>query len=250
MLLGEVPKKNAIFAENNSIMKKIVVLTGAGISAESGISTFRDTNGLWENYNVMDVATHDAWYKDKALVTQFYNERRAQLKRVAPNSAHIGLKEWEQWFNVVVITQNVDNLHERAGSSHIIHLHGELTKVCSENNTDLVYELPEDKYEVHIGDLAEDGAQLRPFVVFFQEPVPMMEAAIKECDDADILVIIGTSMAVYPAAGLIHYVPRNIPKFLIDPKEVKVTNNTIQVIQKTASQGVKELTQILKEKYL
>lgn len=231
-------------------MKKIVVLTGAGISAESGISTFRDTNGLWENYNVMDVATHEAWYKNKALVTQFYNERRAQLKRVSPNSAHIGLKEWEQWFQVVVITQNVDNLHERAGSSHIIHLHGELTKVCSENNTNMVYELPEDKYEVHIGDKAEDGAQLRPFVVFFNEPVPMMDTAIKECNNADIFVIIGTSMAVYPAAGLIDFVPHNTPKYLIDPKEVKVQHNTVHVIPKTASEGVKELTQILKEKYL
>lgn len=231
-------------------MKKIVVLTGAGISAESGISTFRDTNGLWENYNVMDVATHEAWYKNKAMVTRFYNERRAQLKRVEPNSAHIGLKEWEQWFQVVVITQNVDNLHERAGSSHIIHLHGELTKVCSENNTDMVYELPEDKYEVHIGDKAEDGAQLRPFVVFFNEPVPMMDTAIKECNNADIFVIIGTSMAVYPAAGLIDFVPHNTPKYLIDPKEVKVQHNTVHVIPKTASEGVKELTQILKEKYL
>ncbi len=231
-------------------MKKIVVLTGAGISAESGISTFRDTNGLWENYNVMDVATHEAWYKNKAMVTRFYNERRAQLKRVEPNSAHIGLKEWEQWFQVVVITQNVDNLHERAGSSHIIHLHGELTKVCSENNTDMVYELPEDKYEVHIGDKAEDGAQLRPFVVFFNEPVPMMDTAIKECNNADIFVIIGTSMAVYPAAGLIDFVPHSTPKYLIDPKEVKVQHNTVHVIPKTASEGVKELTQILKEKYL
>lgn len=231
-------------------MKKIVVLTGAGISAESGISTFRDTNGLWENYNVMDVATHEAWYKNKAMVTRFYNERRAQLKRVEPNSAHTGLKEWEQWFQVVVITQNVDNLHERAGSSHIIHLHGELTKVCSENNTDMVYELPEDKYEVHIGDKAEDGAQLRPFVVFFNEPVPMMDTAIKECNNADIFVIIGTSMAVYPAAGLIDFVPHNTPKYLIDPKEVKVQHNTVHVIPKTASEGVKELTQILKEKYL
>ena len=231
-------------------MKKLVVLTGAGISAESGISTFRDSNGLWEQYDVNDVATHEAWYRNKALVTRFYNERRKQLLNVEPNYGHIGLKELEQWFRVTVITQNVDNLHERAGSSHIIHLHGELTKVCSENNTDMVYDLTPDKYEVKIGDTAEDGAQLRPFIVFFNEPVPMIEVAAKECEDADIFVIIGTSMNVYPAAGLIHYTPMGIPIFLIDPKEVTIQHNNVQVIQDVASEGVKKLIKILKEKYI
>lgn len=231
-------------------MKKLVVLTGAGISAESGISTFRDSDGLWEQYNVEDVATHEAWYRNRELVNQFYNERRKQLLNVEPNYGHIGLAELEKYFDVVVITQNVDNLHERAGSKHVIHLHGELTKVCSENNLNLVYELPKDKYEVHIGDKAEDGAQLRPFIVWFGEAVPMMETAIQECATADIFLIIGTSLNVYPAAGLIHYTRPNTPTYLIDPKEVKINHSNITIIQDIASNGIKKVIEILKNQYL
>lgn len=231
-------------------MKKLVVLTGAGISAESGISTFRDSNGLWEQYRVEDVATPEGWRKNPQLVTQFYNERRKQLLTSQPNYGHIGLAELEEFFDVTIITQNVDNLHERAGSKKVIHLHGELTKVRSERNENLVYQLSPEQYEVHIGDKAEDGAQLRPHIVWFNEAVPMIEPAIEECQKADIFVIVGTSMVVYPAAGLIHYTRPGIPIFLIDPKEVNVQHNHVTVIQDVASNGMKKLVQILKENYL
>jgi NAD-dependent deacetylase len=226
-------------------MKNIVVLTGAGISAESGISTFRDSDGLWEQYRVEDVATPEAWEKDKALVTKFYNQRRMQLKNVKPNYGHIGLVELEKQFNVSIITQNVDNLHERAGSKHIVHLHGELTKVRSERYEELVYELTEDKYEVKIGDLCEKGYQLRPHIVWFGEAVPMMEKAVAITEKADILVIIGTSLNVYPAAGLIHYVRPDVPVYLIDPKDVPVSRKNVVFIKKGASEGVKELVEVL-----
>jgi NAD-dependent deacetylase len=226
-------------------MKNLVVLTGAGISAESGISTFRDSDGLWEQYRIEDVATLDAWYKDKELVTEFYNQRRMQLKTVKPNYGHIGLAELEQEFNVSIITQNVDNLHEQAGSKHIVHLHGELTKVRSERYEELVYGLSEEKYEVKMGDLCEKGYQLRPHIVWFGEAVPMMEQAVKITENADILLIIGTSLNVYPAAGLLHYVRPDVPIYLIDPKDVPVNKKNVIFIKKGASEGMREFMKML-----
>ena len=218
-------------------MKNMVILTGAGMSAESGISTFRDAGGLWDKYPVEQVATPEGYQRDPALVINFYNERRKQLF------------ELEKSFNVTVITQNVDNLHERAGSSHIIHLHGELTKVCSSRdpyNPHYIKELKPEEYEVKIGDRAGDGTQLRPFIVWFGEAVPQIETAIQYVEKADIFVIIGTSLNVYPAAGLLHYVPKGAEVYLIDPKPVDThTSRPIHVIQKGASEGVAELKQLL-----
>ena len=220
-------------------MKKIVVLTGAGISAESGISTFRDANGLWENHDIMEIASPQGWHKNPELVLNFYNQRRKQLKEVQPNAAHHFLKDLEAKYEVVIITQNVDDLHERAGSSHIIHLHGELLKVRSESNENLIYEHSED---VNLGDLAEDGAQLRPHIVWFGEMVPMMEKAVEEVANADIMLVIGTSLQVYPAASLIDFIEYGKAIFVIDPNSVSVPNNPhIQVIQKTATEGIKDL---------
>ena len=220
-------------------MKKIVVLTGAGISAESGISTFRDANGLWENHDIMEVASPEGWRKNPELVLNFYNQRRKQLKEVQPNAAHHFLKDLETKYEVVIITQNVDDLHERAGSSRIIHLHGELLKVRSEADENLIYEHSED---VNLGDLAEDGAQLRPHIVWFGEMVPMMEKAVEEVANADIMLVIGTSLQVYPAASLIDFIEYGKPIFVIDPNSVSVPNNPhIQVIQKIATEGVKDL---------
>lgn len=220
-------------------MEKIVVLTGAGISAESGISTFRDANGLWENHDVMEVASPEGWASNPQLVLNFYNQRRRQLNEVKPNAAHHYLKALEQRYEVVIITQNVDNLHERAGSSNIIHLHGELLKVRSENNERLVYEWHGD---VQLGDVAEDGAQLRPDIVWFGEMVPLLEKATQEVIGADLLLVIGTSLQVYPAASLVHYVADGNPIYIIDPNSVPVPNNPhIKIIRKTATEGLKEL---------
>ena len=220
-------------------MKKVVVLTGAGISAESGISTFRDSNGLWENHDIMEVASPEGWQNNPELVLNFYNLRRRQLKEVQPNSAHYFLKELEKKFEVVVITQNVDDLHERAGSSQVIHLHGELKKVRSEKSEDLILDWEED---IQLGDLAEDGAQLRPHIVWFGEMVPMMEKAIEEVSDADIMLVIGTSLQVYPAASLIDFIEYGKPIYVIDPNSVSVSNNPhIKIIRKKATEGVKEL---------
>lgn len=221
-------------------MKKIVVLSGAGMSAESGISTFRDSNGLWENHNVMDVASPEGWQRDPNLVLNFYNQRRQQLKEVEPNAAHFYLKELEKKYEVVIITQNVDDLHERAGSSNVIHLHGELVKMRSENNEELIYDYEKD---ILIGDKAEDGHQLRPHIVWFGEMVPMMQRAIDEVSTADFLVIIGTSLAVYPAASLIDYLPYTHPIYLIDPDQsIRVPNlPNLTLIRKTATEGVKDL---------
>lgn len=220
-------------------MQKIIVLTGAGISAESGISTFRDSNGLWENHDIMEVASPEGWQRNPELVLNFYNLRRKQLKEVQPNSAHHFLKELEEKFEVVVITQNVDDLHERAGSSKVIHLHGELLKVRSEQNEELVKLWSED---IHLGDLAEDGAQLRPHIVWFGEMVPMMETAIQEVESADKMLVIGTSLQVYPAASLIDFMERGKPIYVIDPNSVAVPSNpNIQVIRKTATEGVLDL---------
>lgn len=223
-------------------MKKLVVLTGAGMSAESGISIFRGGGGLWDKYPVEQVATPEGYAANPALVTAFYNERRKQLLGVKPNRGHELLAEMEKYFQVTVITQNVDNLHERAGSSEVIHLHGELTKVTSTwqpNNPNYIKELTPEEYEVKIGDLAADGSQLRPFIVWFGESVPMIETAIEYCENADIFLIIGTSLNVYPAAGLLNYVPAHVPVYLIDPNEVPIASGrSVQVIQKGASEGM------------
>ena len=220
-------------------MKKIVVLTGAGISAESGISTFRDAGGLWENHDIMEVASIHGWHRKPELVLEFYNQRRRQLKTVEPNAAHYYLSELEKKYKVTVITQNVDDLHERAGSSHVLHLHGELRKARSEVDETLVYDWSED---IVWGQQATDGAQLRPHIVWFGEAVPLMEKAIEETTSADIMLIIGTSMQVYPAASLIDYLPRTSPVYLIDPKaEAMPDYPNLRLIRKKASEGVQEL---------
>lgn len=234
--------------------KKITVLTGAGVSAESGISTFRDSNGLWENHNVEDVASIEGWYRDKALVLDFYNERRAQLPGVRPNAAHLAIAELEKDFNVTVVTQNVDNLHERAGSTRIIHLHGELTKVRPEdccNETDGFSE--ETVFDVgaapiHVGDLAPDGAQLRPHIVWFGEAVPKIEAAIEAVEAADILLIVGTSLQVYPAAGLYRYAGMDTPIYIIDPKDVPVRDSRITHIKDVATKGMEIFKNLINSK--
>ena len=225
--------------------KKIVVLTGAGMSAESGISTFRDSGGLWENYRVEDGATPEGFAKNPKLVLDFYNQRRRELLRAQPNAGHIGLAEWEKDFDVRIITQNVDNLHERAGSSHVIHLHGELMKSCSVRDLETPYDIEPEHPDLHIGDLAPDGQQLRPFIVWFGEAVPMIDPAIREVEDSDIFVVIGTSLNVYPAAGLLNYVRRGQPIYLIDPKEVQTYRHDIVHLQCGASEGVRRLTEIL-----
>lgn len=230
-------------------MKNLVILSGAGMSAESGISTFRDAGGLWDKYPVMQVASIEGYVRDPELVINFYNERRKQLLDVLPNAGHIGLAELEKKFKVTVITQNVDNLHERAGSTHVIHLHGELTKVCSSRdpyNPRYIKELEPEEYEVKMGDKAGDGSQLRPFIVWFGEAVPAIETAIDYVEKADIFVIIGTSLNVYPAAGLLNYVPRSAEVYLIDPKPVDTHSaRQIHVIQKGASEGIEELRQTI-----
>ena len=230
-------------------MKKLVVLTGAGMSAESGISVFRGGGGLWDKYPVEQVATPEGYAANPALVTKFYNERRKQLLEVEPNRGHQLLAEMEKYFQVTVITQNVDNLHERAGSTEVIHLHGELTKVTSTwqpNNPKFIRELSSEEYEVKIGDLAADGSQLRPFIVWFGESVPMIEKAIGYCENADVFLIIGTSLNVYPAAGLLNYVPAHVPVYLIDPNDVPIASGRkVHVIQKGASDGMEELMHLL-----
>jgi NAD-dependent deacetylase len=221
---------------------KIVILTGAGISAESGINTFRDADGLWEGHDVMDVASPEGWRRNQELVLDFYNQRRRQLKTVAPNAAHLALKELEKQYEVVVVTQNVDDLHERGGSTNIIHLHGELRKVRSTGDEDLVYDWDEDCV---LGDRCKKGYQLRPHIVWFGEAVPALEAAVDEIYDADHILIIGTSMQVYPAAGLVGYAPRNANIYYIDPKpsinyELQ-QRNKLEVITEAATTGVRKV---------
>ena len=224
-------------------MKKLVVLSGAGMSKESGISTFRETGGLWEQYRIEEVATPEAWQRNPGLVLDFYNQRRLQLLQSEPNDGHLGLAKLEEFFDVRIITQNVDNLHERAGSRHVLHLHGELMKVRSERYENLIYELNAEHAVVNLGDVCEKGYQLRPHIVWFGEAVPMIDQAAKIVEEADIFVIIGTSMNVYPAAGLIHSVSRNVPVYLIDPNEVSVSGErNLKVIRKGASEGVQLLT--------
>ena len=225
--------------------KKLVVLTGAGISAESGIKTFRDSDGLWEGHDVMEVATPEGWHKNQELVLDFYNKRRAQLKEVHPNLGHKILAELEQDFDVHIITQNVDDLHERAGSAKVLHLHGELLKVRSTRNRDLILDWKDDLYT---GDLDENGHQLRPHIVWFGEDVPALEEAISIVEEADYFAVIGTSLQVYPAAGLISYTSRITPVFYIDPKPIAIPNiqNRVEVIAKIASKGVADLKERLK----
>jgi len=223
--------------------KKLVVLSGAGISAESGLKTFRDSDGLWEGYNIEDVATPRAWRKDPQLVLDFYNYRRRNVLEAQPNAAHHGLAELEKNFDVTIITQNIDDLHERAGSTNVLHLHGEIFKMRSERNIELVYEI---KGDIKIGDKAEDGQQLRPHIVWFEEPVPKIEEAIPVVRQADIFVVVGTSLVVYPAAGLVNYAPWNAPKYIIDkriPYTSEITN--ITAIEKPATEGVKILLSLL-----
>ena len=228
---------------------RIVVLSGAGMSAESGISTFRDNGGLWDQYNVEDVATPEGWMRNPQLVTDFYNVRRKQLLEVEPCLGHELVAKLEDEHAVTVITQNVDNLHERAGSSYIIHLHGELMKVTSSispNDSRYVKTLDEEHLEVKIGDLAGDGSQLRPFIVWFGESVPEIEKAAEECAKAEMLIVIGTSLNVYPAAGLTRCVAPGTPIYLIDPNPVTWNSNEkVHHIVKGASEGMKELFSIL-----
>lgn len=232
-------------------MKKIVVLSGAGMSAESGISTFRDSNGLWENYPVEDVASIDGFNRNPQLVLDFYNSRRAAYKGCEPNKGHRLLAALEQDFSVTIITQNVDDLHERAGSSKVIHLHGELMKNRSVRDPYTTYDVDPSAPDLHIGDMAPDGTQLRPFIVWFGEEVPMIMPAMEETQKADVFVVVGTSLAVYPAASLLHYVPVGTPIYVIDPKEVPTRGIAgIEHIRKPATEGVEVLTAMLKNRFL
>ncbi|CAI9429451.1 NAD-dependent deacetylase [Candidatus Ornithobacterium hominis] len=227
------------------IKPKIVVLTGAGISQESGLKTFRDSGGLWEDYDISQIATPEAFEENPKLVLKFYNLRKKQLKDVEPNAAHYFLKTLEDDFEVIIITQNVDDLHERAGSKNIIHLHGELKKARSVFNDEIAFEYEKD---IQWGDLHSDGGQLRPHIVWFGEAVPQMQKAIEEAQKADILLIIGTSLQVYPAAGLVHEVATNVPVYLIDPSPIEFPsfNRKIHHIQKKAIAGIEELNEIFK----
>ena len=226
--------------------KKIVVLSGAGISAESGIKTFRDTDGLWEGHNVMDVATPEGWQKNPELVLDFYNKRRQELKTVKPNEGHIIIAELEQDFDVHIITQNVDNLHEKAGSSNVLHLHGELTKVRSSVNKNHVLDWTDD---LNLGHFDDHGNQLRPHIVWFGEDVPAIEKAVSIVAQADILIIIGTSLQVYPAASLMNFAHQDIPVYYIDPKPATVYDlpNPLKIIEAVASKGMKTLQKELKK---
>jgi NAD-dependent deacetylase len=225
--------------------KKLVVLTGAGISAESGLKTFRDSDGLWEGYDINEVATATAWRKNPELVLEFYNMRRKNVREAKPNAAHDGLASLQDVFEVHVVTQNIDDLHERAGTRNVLHLHGEILKMRSEKNEELIYPI---EVEIKMGDTAEDGEQLRPHIVWFEEPVPMIEKAVELVRSADIFLIVGTSLVVYPAAGLVNYAPYPIPKFIVD-KRIPYTSSlyNLTVIEKAATEGVGELQQLLKK---
>lgn len=226
-------------------MKHIVVLTGAGMSAESGIATFRDSDGLWESHRIEDVATPEGFRKNPQLVLDFYNQRRKELIKAAPNKGHKILAELEKDFKVSIITQNVDNLHERAGSTNIIHLHGELMKVRSTGNPNDIRVLTAENIEINVGDVCENGYQLRPHIVWFGEAVPMIEKAVDLVRQADVMIVIGTSLNVYPAAGLLDFTSTGVPIYLIDPKPVSARRSGVQQIQKGASDGMRELRKIL-----
>lgn len=235
-------------------MKKVVVLTGAGISAESGFSTFRDAGGLWEQYPVEKVATPEGWRENPSLVTQFYNGLREQLVAARPNRGHFAVAEMEQLWDVTVVTQNVDDLHERAGSSRVVHLHGELLKVCSSRDPDdprYRRTLSPDRLRVEPGELAGDGSLLRPWIVWFGEAVPNLTMAAEAASQADAFVIVGSSLNVYPAAGLVGYVPPESPVFVVDPKEVRVpAHRQIEVVQDVASRGVDKVRERLEALWL
>jgi len=221
-------------------MKKIVVLTGAGISAESGLKTFRDSDGLWEGYNIEDVATPEAWRRNPTLVQNFYNERRKTVLEAKPNAAHYALAKLEEKFDVTIITQNIDDLHERGGSSNVVHLHGIITRSQSSKNPNLTY--PIDGWEIKMGELCELGSQLRAHVVWFGEDVPMIAKAANICSDAELFILVGTSLAVYPAAGLLNYVPTDAPKIIIDPNIPQINpHSSIIKIEEKATIGVPKL---------
>jgi len=223
--------------------RHLVVLSGAGISAESGLKTFRDGDGLWNGYDVYEVASPRGWKRDAALVLDFYNMRRKDVLNAKPNAAHIGLAELEKGFDVTIITQNIDDLHERAGSTNVLHLHGEIFKMRAVNDEYTIYDIRED---INLGDTNKHGVQLRPHIVWFDEPVPMIEKAVSITADADIFVVIGTSLQVYPAASLLHYVSADVPKYIID-KNISAINKYpgIHFIEKPATEGVKELLKML-----
>jgi NAD-dependent deacetylase len=228
-------------------MKKVVIFTGAGISAESGLKTFRDSDGLWEGYDVHEVATPRAWQKNPELVLRFYNERRQNIKDAKPNKAHEIIAELEQYFDVQIITQNIDDLHERAGSKNVLHLHGEIFKMRSEKNDDITYPILGDLNE---GDKAPDGFQLRPHIVWFEEPVPMMEEALILANWADVFVVIGTSLVVYPAASILNYLPPFMPVIVVDKKVPKVNRQEVTYIEKPATIGIEDLKKLLLEKFI
>ena len=227
--------------------QKIIVFSGAGVSAESGLGTFRDNEGLWEKYNIEEVATPEAWNMDSAMVTDFYNMRRKQCYESKPNAAHYAIARLEEKYDVEVITQNIDNLHERAGSTKVTHLHGEISKVKSSGpNAEKKY-YPQENWEVKIGEVCPDGFQLRPHVVWFGEDVPMLNQAVSQIEDANIVIVVGTSLNVYPAAGIVSYAPAQAEYYLIDPSKVSVPSY-FNVIQKLASQGVPDLVEKLLNK--
>lgn len=230
-------------------MKKVVVLTGAGISAESGLATFRDSGGLWEGHDVMEVASIEGWVRNPGKVLDFYNKRRKQAVDAQPNEAHYALAKLEERYDVTIITQNVDNLHEQAGSSHVIHLHGELTKARSTSDEKLIYDIGD--REIHLGDTCEKGSQLRPHIVWFGEMVPMMEVAAAESSETDIYLVIGTSLVVYPAAGLLDYVPVESPIYVINPEKTPASSRRdVHYVLEKAAKGTSELVvQLLQESH-
>lgn len=231
-------------------MKKIVVFTGAGVSADSGLATFRDADGLWANYRIEDVCTPEALARNRALVIEFYNLRRKELLKTKPNAAHEAIAELEQWFDVEVVTQNVDNLHEQAGSSRVTHLHGELMKLRSQNNPSLI--VPIEGWEQGLDDRAEDGSLLRPHIVFFGESVPMFDRATQIAAEADIMVVVGTSLAVYPAAMLVRYARAGVPIYVVDPGEpdTSMIRNPLTHIKERGATGVPKLVEMLKDEFL
>lgn len=231
-------------------MKKIVVFTGAGVSADSGLATFRDADGLWANYRIEDVCTPEALARNRMLVIEFYNLRRKELLKTKPNAAHEAIAELEQWFDVEVVTQNVDNLHEQAGSSRVTHLHGELMKLRSQNNPSLI--VPIEGWEQGLDDRAEDGSLLRPHIVFFGESVPMFDRATEIAREADVMVVVGTSLAVYPAAMLVRYARAGVPIYVVDPGEpdTSMIRNPLTHIKERGATGVPKLVEMLKDEFL
>lgn len=229
--------------------KQLVVLTGAGISAESGLKTFRDSDGLWEGHDVTEVATPEGWHKNPELVLEFYNQRRKQALKAEPNRAHHVLKDLEEEFHITIITQNVDNLHEKAGSGNIVHLHGQLFQSRSTADERLVYDM--DSWELKMGDLCEKGSQLRPHIVWFGESVPMMDKAIGITTQADILLVVGTSLVVYPAAGLVNYARHDVPVYIVDPNKPAIQDDPlVHFIEQPATTGMEKLKKILYSKHL